>query len=65
VSRRPTSAAGLALVLAVALMIPFEAAVPRVLGVLSILAFIVLGAFAVATPAFLAGEDEESPGRDR
>jgi hypothetical protein len=37
-------------VLGVALMIPFEATVTRILGVASLAAFIVIGVFAIARP---------------
>ncbi|MEK6276857.1 MAG: hypothetical protein AABM29_02440 [Actinomycetota bacterium] len=47
-----------ALLLGVALMIPFEATITRVLGVTALLAFIVAGVFAIAEPGFLS-EDEE------
>jgi hypothetical protein len=49
----------LSLVLGLALMIPFDATVTRVLGVASLLAFIVCGTFLVASPRFLAGDEEE------
>ena len=46
----------------VALMIVFDATVTRILGVALLLAFIVLGLFAIATPEFLGRpEDEDSP----
>jgi hypothetical protein len=49
----------LLLVAGVALMIPFEATVTRVLGVAALLAFVVCGVFAIATPEYLAREDDE------
>jgi hypothetical protein len=45
-------------VLGVALMIPFEYWFTRVLGVGALFAAIVIGVFAIATPDFLAAEDE-------
>ncbi len=42
-------------VLGVALMIPFEATVTRILGVLALAAFIVIGVFAIARPERLDG----------
>jgi len=41
------------------LMIGFEHAITRVLGLLALFAFIVIGVFLIADPAFLAAEDEE------
>ncbi len=41
------------------LMIGFEHPLTRVLGVLALFAFIVLGVFRIADPAFLAEEPEE------
>jgi hypothetical protein len=49
----------LLLVLGVALMVPFEATITRVLGVAVLLAFVVCGVFAIATPEFLARNDDE------
>ena len=46
-------------VLGVALMIPFEYWFTRVLGVGALFAAIVVGVFAIATPDFLAAEDED------
>ena len=40
------------------LMIGFELAVTRVLGVLALFAFIVTGVFVIADPEFLARDDE-------
>jgi hypothetical protein len=42
-----------------ALMLPFEYTVTRVLGVVLMFAFIVLGVFAIATPEFLGGDDQD------
>jgi hypothetical protein len=47
------------LVAGLVLMVPFEHAVTRVLGLLALFAFIVLGVFLIADPAFLAADDEE------
>ena len=41
-----------------ALMLGFESAITRVLGVVALFAFIVIGVFLIADPAFLAEEDE-------
>ena len=41
------------------LMIGFEHAITRVFGLLALFAFIVIGVFLIADPAFLAAEDEE------
>jgi hypothetical protein len=38
-------------------MIGFEAAVTRVLGVLALFAFVVIGVFVIADPEFLGRED--------
>jgi hypothetical protein len=46
------------LVAGLALMLVFDSPIPRVLGVLSLFAFIVIGVFLIADPAFLAEEDE-------
>jgi hypothetical protein len=43
----------------VVLMIGFESAITRVVGLLALFAFIVIGVFLIADPAFLAAEDEE------
>ena len=47
--------------LGVALMIPFEATITRVLGVAALFGAIVAGVFAIASPELLA-EDEEKQG---
>jgi len=57
--RRLIGAAIAAFVVGVALMIPFEATITRILGVGSLFAFIVIGVFAIATPQFLSRIDEE------
>jgi hypothetical protein len=41
-----------------ALMLPFEATLTRVLGIAFLFAFIVAGAFAIASPEFLERDDE-------
>jgi hypothetical protein len=46
------------LVVGLALMLGFESAITRLLGVLALFAFIVIGVFLIADPAFLAEEDE-------
>jgi hypothetical protein len=45
-------------VVGVALMIPFEATITRILGVAALFAFIVSGVFAIADPEHLADEPE-------
>jgi hypothetical protein len=40
-------------------MIPFEATITRVLGVVALLAFVACGVFAIATPDYLAREDDD------
>ena len=40
------------------LMIGFDAVLTRILGVLALFAFIVLGVFLIADPAFLDAEDD-------
>ena len=46
------------LVVGLALMLAFESAVTRTLGVLALFAFIVIGVFLIADPAFLAREED-------
>ena len=41
------------------LMVGFESAITRILGVLALFAFIVIGVFLIADPVFLAAEDPE------
>ncbi len=55
--RRLTIAAVAAFVAGVALMIPFEATITRILGVLCLFAFVVLGVFAIAQPERLAQDE--------
>jgi hypothetical protein len=65
--RSPLAVATIAcFVLGIALMLPFEATLTRVLGVAALLAFIVCGVFWIADPRALADGDEaagELPGR--
>jgi hypothetical protein len=46
------------LIAGLALMIPFEATITRILGVGLLFAFIVGGLFLIAEPAFLKGDRE-------
>lgn len=57
--RRLTMLTIAAFALGVALMIPFEATATRILGVVSLFAFIVLGVFAVARPERLGAPPAE------
>ncbi len=50
--------------LGLALMIPFEATLTRVLGVLLLVAFVAIGLFAVASPAFLEGDRDSAQQRE-
>ena len=45
-------------VVGIALMIPFEATLTRVLGVAALLGFVVCGVFLIADPRALADDDE-------
>jgi hypothetical protein len=47
------------LVAGLVLMLAFESAITRLLGVAALFAFIVIGVFLIADPAFLAEEDDE------
>jgi hypothetical protein len=47
------------LVLGLALMIPFEATLTRILGVACLVAFVVVGLFALATPELVGGDDDD------
>jgi hypothetical protein len=58
VSRLPVLALS-AFVLGVALMIPFEYTVTRILGVALLFAAIVAGVFAIAQPEWLSDDDSE------
>jgi hypothetical protein len=49
----------LLLVAGVLLMVPFESTVTRVLGMASLLAFVVCGVFAIATPEYLSRTDDD------
>ena len=49
-------AAAAAFVVGVGLMVPFESTVTLLLGVVSLLSFVVLGVFAILTPEYL-GDD--------
>ena len=40
-------------------MLVFDSAIARVVGVLALFAFIVMGVFLIADPEFLAAEDDE------
>ena len=42
-----------------ALMLAFDSWITRLLGVLALFAFIVIGVFLIADPAFLAEEEDE------
>jgi hypothetical protein len=53
------------LVVGLVLMLVFESAISRVLGLLALFAFIVIGVFLIADPAFLAEEDDERVGSRR
>jgi hypothetical protein len=46
------------LLIGVGLMVPFEATVTRVLGVMALFAFIVSGVFLIADPAWLARDQD-------
>jgi hypothetical protein len=58
VKRRAVIAMFACLVAGLVLMIGFELAVTRVLGVLALFAFIVTGVFLIADPEFLARDDD-------
>ena len=49
----------LLLVIGLALMIPFEATVTRILGMTLLFAFIIIGLLLIAEPEFLAGDEED------
>ena len=49
------------LIAGVIVMVVFEAPVPRALGVLLLVAFVVTGWLAIATPEYLTGEDDTMP----
>jgi phage shock protein PspC (stress-responsive transcriptional regulator) len=48
------------LVAGLALMLAFDSWITRLLGVVALFAFIVIGVFLIADPAFLAEEEKES-----
>jgi hypothetical protein len=54
--RRPGAVALACFLLGCALMVPFEATVTRVLGVMLLFAAVVIGVFAIATPDLLSAE---------
>lgn len=56
-----TAIAIAAFVLGVMLMIPFEATITRILGVIALAAFIVLGVFAIAQPGRLGEAPRDEP----
>jgi hypothetical protein len=62
--RALTIATIVAFVLGVGLMVPFEGTFVRIVGVLCLVAFIVLGVFAIARPERLADEPPEASGAD-
>ncbi|MFN8204983.1 MAG: hypothetical protein U0S48_20700 [Solirubrobacteraceae bacterium] len=52
-------------ILTLALMLPFEYTITRILGVACLVGFVVTGLFAIATPAYLSeAEHEEPPAAD-
>ncbi|HEY6737876.1 MAG TPA: hypothetical protein VI076_03430 [Actinopolymorphaceae bacterium] len=57
--RRLLVAAGVSFVVGLALMLPFEAVVTRILGVAALFAFVVLGVFGLASPERLAARDDD------
>lgn len=54
--------AGAAFVIGVALMLAFDAAVTRALGVACLLAFVVAGTFRIADPEYLSQADATEDG---
>jgi hypothetical protein len=48
-------------VLGVVLLVPFKAPLTLLLGVLALLAFVAVGVIVIATPEFLAQDDDELP----
>ena len=48
------------LLLGIALMIPFQAAITLVLGIACLIAFVVTGVFLVATPEYLRQTDDDA-----
>jgi NADH:ubiquinone oxidoreductase subunit 6 (subunit J) len=53
------------LVVGMGLMLVFESALSRVVGLLALFAFIVIGVFLIADPEFLASEEEDQVGSRR
>lgn len=53
-------AAVVAFVLGAGLMIPFEATITRVGGMVALAAFVALGLAAIAEPGFLAADSDEA-----
>jgi hypothetical protein len=49
------------LVVGLALMLPFEYTVTRLLGVACLVGFVVCGVFLIASPELLARDDEDAP----
>jgi UPF0716 family protein affecting phage T7 exclusion len=49
------------LVAGLVLMIPFETLITRVLGVACLIAFVACGLFLIASPEYLAREEDASP----
>jgi hypothetical protein len=47
-------------VLTLALMLPFEYTITRILGVACLVGFVVTGLFAIATPANLEGGEDDT-----
>jgi hypothetical protein len=59
-SKRPLMGVMLGcLAIGMVLMLVFDSAIARVVGVVALFAFIVTGVFLIADPAFLAAEDDE------
>lgn len=52
----------LSLAVAGVLMIVFDQTLSRIVGVLALLAFIVLGVFTIATPEYLSDNRDRDPG---
>jgi 1,4-dihydroxy-2-naphthoate octaprenyltransferase len=59
---RLTTAAVACFVVGAGVLVAFDKAVTLALGVVLLLAFIVLGVFAIASPEYLARETDEPPG---
>ena len=53
------------LVVGMGLMLVFESALSRVVGLLALFAFIVIGVFLIADPEFLGSEEEDEVGSRR